>query len=448
MSYTGCMDERLRRHGRGTYTYRNAFFKYTGAWVRGKKDGPGTLVLGPAGDGSTVEGTFRDGELTGYGKRVSALSGVTYEGDFVEGEACGQGRTWSALTGEKYVGGFLNNRRHGEGELTSPDGAVYQGLFENHRKNGAGCEYLPGGTTFQGAFRLGRRHGDGVLTYAGGECLEATWNDGAVDAAVPGEAKFKDPAAGYTYDGAWSAADGTPMAAAAGPVAPRGTGIEAPEPEDDGGDAAAAAAAAADAVATPQWVAELAPGDKVVDWSFAVSTAVKGVDVAGTGRVLRLTAWLLADPQAGNGDADAAAATGEDGDVADGGSGETDPADAFPRQVALFRDCAAVAAAEAAAAEADAAADVDAGGSAVAGAGVEATLEVTLPVGEGGVAALPEMEVVAGAEMGTYDIRVEDATPLGPGSLELGFQLAETCAIRLTLGGSSGGSKKKKKKKK
>ena len=57
------------------------------------------------------------------------------------------------------------------------------------------------------------------------------------------------------------------------------------------------------------------------------------------------------------------------------------------------------------------------------------------------------MDVAAGAETGSYDIRVEDATQLGPGSLELGFQLAETCTISLMLGGSSGGSKKKKKKK-
>lgn len=43
------------RHGKGTYIYENAFFRYEGEWVNGVKHGHGILRMA---DGSYYEGWF------------------------------------------------------------------------------------------------------------------------------------------------------------------------------------------------------------------------------------------------------------------------------------------------------------------------------------------------------------------------------------------------------
>lgn len=79
MAYKGQLLGR-DRHGHGTYSYPNTFFKYEGEWEHNKKHGKGTLLLG---DGGKVTGTFKNGEIMGPGVRTWP-NGNEYVGDFHE----------------------------------------------------------------------------------------------------------------------------------------------------------------------------------------------------------------------------------------------------------------------------------------------------------------------------------------------------------------------------
>lgn len=439
MSYTGCMDERLRRHGRGTYIYRNSFFKYTGDWVHGKKEGRGVLEMA---DGSKIEAEFRDNEITGTGRRVWA-SGKTYEGDFEEGEFHGHGRM-TLPSGEVYDGDYERNRRHGDGELTLPDGTVFQGKFQHNKRHGDGSEYLPGGTVFAGSWKNGLRHGPGKLVYAGGECLEGSWLDGALDQSC--EAKFEDPGCGFLYTGGWKVAlsegnsfsrgpGALPTAAAAGELVPKGTGIETPEPDEENQDAEGSTASSSkSALPKHSWVASFSAGDKIEDWTFKASSSEGSVDIAEKGRVVEISTWLLQE----------APSDEDSGSVSDApqstevGSGDSE---ILPRSVALLTTPSA------ASAETDEASDGLSGGSEL----VQSETTV-VSLGDDGTIIMPSMQIIEGAPAGIYEMRVTDVTKFGPGSKESGFSLLPELCIRIYVGtggsGSKGGKKKKKKKKK
>ena len=96
------------KHGHGTYTFPNKFFKYTGAWVNGKMSGRGLLQMG---DGSSYEGPFVDGEMMGIGVRRWA-NGSTYWGSVFQGHMHGEGRFMGANR-VSYEGSFHLNQRQG-----------------------------------------------------------------------------------------------------------------------------------------------------------------------------------------------------------------------------------------------------------------------------------------------------------------------------------------------
>ncbi len=424
MSYTGCIDEKLRRHGRGSYTYSNAFFKYTGEWRQGFKEGRGTLEMR---DGSAIEADFRDGEITGAGVRRWP-TGKVYEGEFEEGEFHGQGRM-VLPSGEQYVGDFVRNRRHGTGELTLADGTVFQGRFEMHKKHGAGTEYTANGTVFTGSWVAGLRDGPGKLAYAGGEVLEGTWRGGVLD--PDGEAKFEDPSCGFSYDGGWAFTVGAgmaPTASAVGEITPTGTGIEAADPEEAGAAAENSDPNAPAALPAHSWVVNVSAGDRIEDWVFMVASGGANVALAEKGRILKFTTWLLREQPSIDGDAaplegSVASAEGQEGD--------------FPRAVDLLR----LAVAEDAE-EALSDAPPGGGGSAL----LEPGAVVSVPIETDGTAMLPPMEVVEGAAAGVYEMRISDATVFGAGSIDVGFRQLSDLRIRISVGVAGGGGSKGKKK--
>ena len=63
-------------------------------------------------DGSYYEGTFVNGEISGFGTRYYASTGCKYQGQFVKGELQGKGR------------------------MTWPDGSIYEGQWENNKRQG------------------------------------------------------------------------------------------------------------------------------------------------------------------------------------------------------------------------------------------------------------------------------------------------------------------------
>ena len=110
--YAGATGDGLRQ-GRGHYSFANPYFKYNGGWEQGMMHGEGTLTLA---DGSSYEGAFVAGEMSGYGLRRWP-DGATSSGQFLQGEMHGAG-TYIAADGEQYEGSYEANRRHGHGMLT------------------------------------------------------------------------------------------------------------------------------------------------------------------------------------------------------------------------------------------------------------------------------------------------------------------------------------------
>eukprot|EP00928_Gymnodinium_smaydae_P007574 TRINITY_DN12713_c0_g4_i3.p1 TRINITY_DN12713_c0_g4~~TRINITY_DN12713_c0_g4_i3.p1 ORF type:complete len:808 (+),score=195.95 TRINITY_DN12713_c0_g4_i3:77-2500(+) len=144
------------REGRGTYYYRNDYFRYEGEWLEGLKHGSGRLGLA---DGGFYDGAFVHGEMTGEGTRNWA-DGSTYTGDFLEG------------------------LRHGMGIFEKPDGTQYNGSWKNGQYSGAGEFLLPRGSgSYIGEFQEHRFHGRGELDLAPAAALPSAAPAG--EAAVP-----------------------------------------------------------------------------------------------------------------------------------------------------------------------------------------------------------------------------------------------------------------------
>ncbi|KAF2160742.1 hypothetical protein M409DRAFT_70271 [Zasmidium cellare ATCC 36951] len=72
-----------------------------------------------ATNGDEYLGEFRDGEYSGYGKLIYALTGNIYEGEFKNGRPEGRGKlTEASSTGNVYEGGFRDGKKHGDFVLT------------------------------------------------------------------------------------------------------------------------------------------------------------------------------------------------------------------------------------------------------------------------------------------------------------------------------------------
>jgi hypothetical protein len=120
------------------HVFSNPFFSYSGPILK-----TGSNCVFMMKDGSSYEGQFTAGEITGKGVRRFP-NGHIYTGDFVNGEFTGYGEYLGDE--ERYVGQFANNMRHGEGELHSKVGVYVKGRFIKHKLNGC-CifelEYKP-----------------------------------------------------------------------------------------------------------------------------------------------------------------------------------------------------------------------------------------------------------------------------------------------------------------
>lgn len=132
------------RHGRGTYTYANAFFQYTGDWVFGVKHGQGTLICGAKNNSG-------------------ADSHSVFEGDFIHGEMSGQGsKRWA--DGSSYAGSFLLGEPHGTGLYLDGRGGSFEGGFLRGQREGFGVSSEPD-REFEGQWYQGKKHGEGRMEW-------------------------------------------------------------------------------------------------------------------------------------------------------------------------------------------------------------------------------------------------------------------------------------------
>ncbi len=89
------------KHGPGSFRYASGDI-FSGNWASGKKHGQGTYFF--AADGSTLEGTWKSGEIISGAWSLS--SGLVWAGDFALGQPCGLG-TWKFPNGQSCQGEFV-----------------------------------------------------------------------------------------------------------------------------------------------------------------------------------------------------------------------------------------------------------------------------------------------------------------------------------------------------
>jgi len=115
----------------------------------------------------------------GRGRWVASLeAGTTYEGEFKAGELSGEG-TLTKAGGVVFTGSFAEGRPHGQGKLTKPDGEVFEGSYERNKRCGQGTLRYADGKVYSGGWAANKCHGEGTLTSADGSVAYAgPWVDG------------------------------------------------------------------------------------------------------------------------------------------------------------------------------------------------------------------------------------------------------------------------------
>ena len=122
------------RHGKGSFDYPGASYRYDGDWNSGIKNSKlGKFSLARSFD---YEGEFVNGEISGKGTKTWS-DGREYSGEWLCGEMHGFGR-WRNSNGTITYEGYMdNNKRVGDGTLTVR-GDVYKGQFDKNIYNGHG----------------------------------------------------------------------------------------------------------------------------------------------------------------------------------------------------------------------------------------------------------------------------------------------------------------------
>lgn len=139
---------------------------FTGSIVDGLREGPGELQLSsPSLSSSSFQGEFRGG-LPLQGLLLTG-EGHRYRGAFLQGLPHGPGHLTTS-DGSVYEGSFERGLSQGRGRITSPDGSVFQGCFEEGLMQGPGRLVLPSGARYEGSFHRGVMQGRGRLRYANG----------------------------------------------------------------------------------------------------------------------------------------------------------------------------------------------------------------------------------------------------------------------------------------
>jgi len=127
---------------------------------------------------SSYVGEISNGEITGKGIKKWE-DGRFYEGEWVLGEMSGYGKWISANKYEVYEGYFADNRRNGRGLLTFGNGDFFVGNFVNHKFEGGGkYDIKSKGYEIEGSFMAGDLSGLGRIIWNEKCYLYGSWNKG------------------------------------------------------------------------------------------------------------------------------------------------------------------------------------------------------------------------------------------------------------------------------
>ena len=134
---------------------------YQGAWVKGKREGQGSMLYhGPGG--GCYEGCFVNNSITGGG-------------------------TFAFKNGDRYEGAFERGQMSGAGTYTFSNGDVFKGRFEDNLKEGEGVLSYACGDEYRGRFLHDLKHGPGHFTYADNRSYRGIWEEGKFKAYNQGK---------------------------------------------------------------------------------------------------------------------------------------------------------------------------------------------------------------------------------------------------------------------
>eukprot|EP00796_Vickermania_ingenoplastis_P000475 gene475-255_t len=162
-------------HGKGTE--ETAEDRYEGAFVQGRREGHGRVVLnaGSGGEGGSArapaeyEGPFKAGAI-GDGKAEGTMT-LRDKTVIIQGNAA----VTFAQSGLKFIGTFDHNRIIGDGTIHFPNGDTYHGEVESSSSSsGAAAPPLRGGGVDKWDLTP-QRHGKGVYKFVEGGELRCTW---------------------------------------------------------------------------------------------------------------------------------------------------------------------------------------------------------------------------------------------------------------------------------
>jgi hypothetical protein len=206
--YKGEINERFQRHGKGIFTeigkikehvrhYDGEFVnnqvvkgilhgnetRYEGEFLNSKYHGEG--VLHHIKRGWTVRGQFKEGKPNGK-VVVNDTDGSTYEGTMKDGARHGYGKFTNSLGTVTYTGEFVDHLHHGKGTLRIGDEIVIDALWDKSQMRGElTITLLKANTFFKGHINENKVNGKGTWVLCNKE-------EGDVAGIVLCDGVFKD----------------------------------------------------------------------------------------------------------------------------------------------------------------------------------------------------------------------------------------------------------------
>ena len=148
---------------------------YQGTWKDGKEHGYGICKV----DGCTYEGEWKNGLPHGEGTLIDEEGGCSYEGDFVKGIPTDGIMEFD--DGNMYGGGLNEEGEfHGTGIIIGEDGDRMLGTFVNGEMHGVFETTDEEGYYGLGEYKYNKRHGYWREKYPDGSSWDVKYEDGEI----------------------------------------------------------------------------------------------------------------------------------------------------------------------------------------------------------------------------------------------------------------------------
>ncbi len=151
-----------KRHGFGSYYYKDGGLCYAGFWKEDRRDGLGVSFRD--GDHALHVAQWQEGQPQGLVSLFDSKGGLRYSGRMENGKKEGAGVVVNGQDGTVFVGQWSGGEATGLGSAFDKEGRLlYYGGWKDGKRHGHGTEFdQNGGVVFDGEFREGSYY-NGVL---------------------------------------------------------------------------------------------------------------------------------------------------------------------------------------------------------------------------------------------------------------------------------------------